>query len=457
MVIVVNVCSIHLAFAANIDNLRFSSAEDKVRIVLDSKDAIKYVINKKERELLVLLPKSTSNFKKPIIKDSFIKSVILAPNAANGSKLTVKLNGNFKIKAFPLSNPNRLVIDILKVEKKIEKIDKVQNLYDGVNYRFIQDELTKKQYQAYIVSIEKNADFELRPFSVAGDYNGRGSLLKQATKLGLLAAVNASYFDSDGWVIGVTKDKGRIISMDDTPHSALIVNKGVPNIVKDVAYSGYVEMNKGKRLQIKGLNRARIAEDCVLYNNAYAPTTKTNQWGCEVKLNNGRVTTVSRKGNMPIEKKDIIISGHGANAMTIATMRPGMRVNLVQSLGNPTADAAETVLSAGPLLAENGLVNVRTREENIAGDIAYGRSPRTAIGITQNNKVLLVVVDGRSDDSCGMTLNELAAFMIKLGAKEALNLDGGGSSELVVKGRIMNKPSDGQERQISMGLGLFRK
>ena len=108
-------------------------------------------------------------------------------------------------------------------------------------------------------------------------------------------------------------------------------------------------------------------------------------------------------------------------------------------------------------MVENSLVNVRSREENIANDIAGGRAPRTAIGIKKNNDIILVVVDGRSTQSCGMTLQELAAFMIKLGAKDALNFDGGGSSEMVLKGNIVNKPSDGKERLISMGLGVFRK
>ena len=77
-----------------------------------------------------------------------------------------------------------------------------------------------------------------------------------------------------------------------------------------------------------------------------------------------------------------------------------------------------------------------------------GRNPRTAIGVTASGELLLVVVDGRSDRSVGATMPELAALMLELGAVDAMNLDGGGSSTMVVGGRIVNEPSwhDGERR-----------
>ena len=58
--------------------------------------------------------------------------------------------------------------------------------------------------------------------------------------------------------------------------------------------------------------------------------------------------------------------------------------------------------------------------------------------------------------SAGLTLNELAEYMVKLGASEAMNFDGGGSSEMVLNKKVVNKPSDGSERPVRAGLGLFR-
>ena len=439
------------ADAASIDNLRFSVLPARVRLVLDSKDIIKYTVTKNDKQIIVDLTNSSSIKRNPKIVDDLIKDVSLVPINKKTSRLIINLAKNNQYQIFALSNPHRLVLDF----PKIEKIDKTQKIQNGINYRFIQNELEGRQFQAYIVTATPEARMELRPFSAAGAYNGRGSLVKRSSELGLIAAVNASYFDQDGWVVGVTKDKGKLISVEETPHSAFVSYLGIPKILKDIVYSAYIELKDGTRIPIKGMNRMRITDDCVLYNDAFAPTTKTNQWGLEIKLKNDRVISVSKLGNMPIEPGNIVISAHGTMAQALAKVRPGERLKIVQSLWNYDADQAETVVGAGPLLVENGLVNVRAKEENIAKDIAEGRAPRTAIGITKDRSIMLVVVDGRSSSSCGMTLKELAGFMVKLGCDSALNLDGGGSSEMVIKNRIVNHPSDGVERRVSIGVGFF--
>ena len=130
---------------------------------------------------------------------------------------------------------------------------------------------------------------------------------------------------------------------------------------------------------------------------------------------------------------------------------------LVQTLGSNAADRAQVLVSGGPLLVEQGRVQVRAAEEQMAPDIAHGRAPRTALGLKKDGTLLLLVVDGRSATSSGLTLEELAQYLVKLGAESAVNFDGGGSSEMVINGRIVNKPSDGRERYVSIGLGLFTK
>ena len=112
-------------------------------------------------------------------------------------------------------------------------------------------------------------------------------------------------------------------------------------------------------------------------------------------------------------------------------------------------------MGAGPSLVAEGRADVRSAEENIAYDIARGRAPRTAAGVKKDGTVILLVVDGRSSSSAGMTLQELASYLVKLGAWQAVNFDGGGSSEMVLDGKILNTPSDGRERPVSVGLGVF--
>jgi len=84
------------------------------------------------------------------------------------------------------------------------------------------------------------------------------------------------------------------------------------------------------------------------------------------------------------------------------------------------------------------------------------RHPRTAVGRTAQGELVVVVVDGRQDASRGLSLDELAELMLELGCESALNLDGGGSSALVVLGERLNRPVGGElEREVHSALALF--
>ena len=113
-------------------------------------------------------------------------------------------------------------------------------------------------------------------------------------------------------------------------------------------------------------------------------------------------------------------------------------------------EGAITVLSFGPALVENGKISVSQNEE--VGK-AMASNPRTAIAITEDNKYLFIVSDGRTDESDGLSLYELATFAASLGAKTVYNLDGGGSSTMYFNGNVVNNPTtngwDISERGVS--------
>lgn len=103
------------------------------------------------------------------------------------------------------------------------------------------------------------------------------------------------------------------------------------------------------------------------------------------------------------------------------------------------ADGAQQVLSFGPALVENGKVAVTANEE--VGK-AMASNPRTAIGVIDSLHYVLVVSDGRTSESAGLSLDQLATFMQEqLGVTTAYNLDGGGSSTMVFEGTVVNKPT----------------
>ena len=113
-------------------------------------------------------------------------------------------------------------------------------------------------------------------------------------------------------------------------------------------------------------------------------------------------------------------------------------------------DGALQVFSFGPVLLSNGEISVG---ENDEVGMAMASNPRTAIGYLGNNHYVFVVSDGRTSESAGLSLYELASFMKELGVKDAYNLDGGGSSTMVFKGEIINNPTtsgrSGEERAVS--------
>tara|TARA_R110000868_G_scaffold410693_4_gene699811 strand:- start:46105 stop:47784 length:1680 start_codon:yes stop_codon:yes gene_type:complete len=126
--------------------------------------------------------------------------------------------------------------------------------------------------------------------------------------------------------------------------------------------------------------------------------------------------------------------------------------SLSSPLPAPTKDSGELYSDAymgvggGPILVKGDSSMVTYNEEIFWGS-GVGQSnsdPRTAAGYTNDGKAILMVIDGRQGSvSAGVSLNELAEIMISLGATEAINLDGGGSSQMVIGDSLINRPSGG--------------
>jgi hypothetical protein len=147
---------------------------------------------------------------------------------------------------------------------------------------------------------------------------------------------------------------------------------------------------------------------------------------------------------------DVLTAPTGSPAGSlVAELVTGEAVEFSWSLGWPDVRDA---LGGSPVLVQAGAVI----EANVNGTDRFSqRNPRTAVGHRSDGTVLLVTVSGRgADGSAGMTLRELAGFFVRLGASDALNLDGGGSTTLVIDGEVQNSPSDGLERAVSSALVL---
>jgi hypothetical protein len=168
-----------------------------------------------------------------------------------------------------------------------------------------------------------------------------------------------------------------------------------------------------------------------------------------------RVQEIHPAGNTPLARGLMVLTVTGTTTTNLAALKPGDAVSLTTAT-SVNISKATLALGGGPVLVRDGKEEAWPSKKGIA-DYVQPRHPRTAIGFNARY-LYLVAVDGRQKElSAGMSLVELAALMKQIGCREALNLDGGGSTTFWLNGKVMNSPSDKHERAIANALVIVRK
>jgi len=291
-----------------------------------------------------------------------------------------------------------------------------------------------------------------------------------AGRRGALAATNGGYFRTDGPYrgepAGIVVRAGKVLSEPARKRPGLAVsNKGARTrlAVVDVQLRAEVVASKSARRRIDAVNRPRLDDELILFTPELGPTTMTGPGGIEAVVERGRIAAIlDGKGAAAIPRSGWVLSGSGAAADWVrANLRRGDRLETRFDIRlDPRPDfTAEFVVGGGPRLVRGG----RPAAENDPGiypsGFADARHPRTAVGVRADGRILLVTVDGRQPEkSVGMTIAELSDLLIELGASEAVNMDGGGSTTMVAGGRVVNSPSDlTGERPVGDALLVFRR
>ena len=187
--------------------------------------------------------------------------------------------------------------------------------------------------------------------------------------------------------------------------------------------------------------------------------------GCaEVVITNSRIVAIGEgSGSTPIPPDGMVLS---IGAERLEEVLPRLRVGdtasiqlrLIPLLADPERDWARTehIVSGGPLLLWRGNRIEDPQVESISRVFFLARHPRTAVGVREDGTLLFVTVDGRRpEESVGMSLPELTDLMIELGAVSAINLDGGGSTTMVIDGKVVNRPSGGSPRRNADAILLY--
>ncbi len=297
--------------------------------------------------------------------------------------------------------------------------------------------------------------YTVRPVLANERVQGCATLSQMSLAYNEIAMINASYFERNGSIIGALEIDDTIVGTGEYTRSAIGINADGSIIFGKVGYYGVATIN-GNSYVIGGVDCDRPKDSIVLYNNHFGASTNTNQYGVELIVRNGIVTEISRgRGNNLIPYDGYVISAQGDAQHLFMDVAIGDSVDLQHGLisDNGKFNDAIHIISVGPRLVADGKVYVTADEEYFPSDIRVGRAPRSAFGVTQYGDYIFAVVDGRQAHSKGCTLQEWASILInQFGAVDAINLDGGGSSELIVDDTIVNLPSDGRERAVGNAL-----
>lgn len=300
---------------------------------------------------------------------------------------------------------------------------------------------------------------------------GLETVSSMATRYGALAAVNSGYFRTTGTYrgdsMGIEVLDGKLLSESSSVRAAagLIEHDGRQELIfGHIKFAGQIIAGRMKHA-IAGLNRPRGDNELIIFTPEFHRTTLTDPAGLELIVRRERITERrDLKGSSTIPADGYVISVAGAaRQWALETLRVGTRVKLDLDWSpteTETADSwkqAANIIGAGPQLIKNGRVEITNAAETILPSFVSDGHPRTAIAKLRSGQILLVTVDGRQPgESIGMSLTMLADLLLEFSAVDAINLDGGGSTTMVIRNKLVNKPSDATgERPVSDAILVF--
>jgi hypothetical protein len=315
-----------------------------------------------------------------------------------------------------------------------------------------------------------NPDLELHTTLAHGTILGLSPLSDQIKSLPSdvgrpLAAVNGDFYRDDRAYAGDPKGLqisfGELVSAPCDWSCFYVDTAGNPQMTNVVSLFKVVWPN-GIETPI-GFNEERNGKGAVLFTPRMGSSTHSSG-GRELILERdgsnawtplqaggtytARVREVRENGGTPLAQDILILSLSPQILSRVPSVKPGELLKIILET-QPGLTGVKTALGGGPALVRDGKVVVTSD--------GRGRHPRVAIGWNKDF-FYMVEVDGRQRGlSVGMTYQELASYMVKLGCDVALNLDGGGSATFWVMGQVMNSPSEGRERPMANALVLVHK
>ncbi|HLA24080.1 MAG TPA: phosphodiester glycosidase family protein [bacterium] len=293
---------------------------------------------------------------------------------------------------------------------------------------------------------------QIRPV-LAGDVDlGKETTSVIATRYDALAGINGGFFAGSGSPLGMIVINGKLISAPLPKRTVFAISRTGQPVIAAFEFNGRVVTPDRTELWVSAVNRPPHAGGVAVYTQEYGPLTPN--LGVAALVRNDVVEAFFNGRTLIPDGGYVLTANRSDAALLTGHLALGQPITLRLQI-SPDLEVLNA-LGGGPRLVKDGQQSVPFAWEWFTLRFHDTRAPRTAVGITNAGKLIFVTVDGRSARNTGMTLGELSALMVHLGAVEAMNLDGGGSATMVVGGRIVNEPSDGRERPIGSALLVLR-
>lgn len=358
---------------------------------------------------------------------------------------------------------------IFAADKLYDQVS-TQVITKGVTYEK-NHRLTAEGWQdIYVMKIDLNdPNIEFSAVESSAEYGLKETVIKLLSDKGAVAGVNASFFGMKGNYsssFGVTMDEGKLISVGtdinsgDNQYASFFVDKQGEPFLHFLKTDLQFYNNGQSFFDIVSVNKVTDMIYPIYFDRNAATSTASLDARfpdlAKIVVEDGIITKISAKGeiiDVPENGYLIIMSGTTYD-YNVQNFQVGQTAEFKVS-ATLDLNQIDTAVSGAGLILDNGA------QVGAPGQVAAGRQPRTALGISQDkNTLIIMAVDGRGD-SIGATQTEMAYLMLEYGAFNAMHFDGGGSTTLAAKTiddaalEVKNQVSDGAERKVINAFGIF--
>ena len=314
---------------------------------------------------------------------------------------------------------------------------KITDVEKGVKYVRMIRFYNNRPVRINIVELSTgvNGNLSVEPAIASDTLAARSKISNIAQRENAIAAINGGYFKPQtGVPLGTLMINKKMYTGPIYDRVAIgIFDEGYG--MARVQLKATIDTNIGG-LKIDNINQPRmLSTHTIVYTPDWGEfSPPCPKYGKQITVSNGKLLRTSY-GSSQIPKDGFVVVGP---EKTIDTIVKAKRFTLNIKM-NPDWKNVNHIISGGPYLIKNGDIYVDMSAQKLSA--IGGRNPRTAIGYTRDNHLIMLTADGREGSSIGLTLMELASLMKEFGCVNAMNLDGGGSTVMYVKGQVVNKPA----------------